>query len=93
MSLFSDAEDSEGIGNVRPVYSLDCWQGNDGCPSFVGQYRFGGGAGDWNPAIPSQDTDTSDPNAIDIFSGSTPQATALDWTTASPVTVPYETIN
>ena len=28
VSMFSDAEDSEGIGNIRPVYSHDCWAGN-----------------------------------------------------------------
>lgn len=89
LSMFSDAEDGEGIGNVRPIYSLDCWNSNNGCPSFIKQYRFGGGAGNWDPSIPSQDTDTSDPNAVDIISGSTPQSTALDWTKASPVVVPY----
>jgi len=89
VSMFSDAEDGEGIGNVRPVYSLDCWNGGSGCPWFIKQYRFGGGAGNWDGSMPSQDTDTSDPNAIEIISGSTPQSTALDWTKGSPVTVPY----
>jgi glucan 1,4-alpha-glucosidase len=89
VSMFSDAEDGEGTGNVRPVYSLDCWNGNNGCPWFVKQYRFGGGAGNWDGSIPSQDTDTHDPNAIDVISGSTPQSSALDWTKGSPVVVPY----
>jgi len=89
VSMFSDAEDGEGIGNVRPVYSLDCWNGGSGCPWFIKQYRFGGGVGNWDGSMPSQDTDTSDPNAIEIISGSTPQSTALDWTKGSPVTVPY----
>lgn len=89
VSMFSDAEDGEGIGNVRPVYSLDCWNGNSGCPWFIKPYRLGGGAGIWDPSIPAQDTDTSDPNAIDIVSGSTPQSSALDWTKGSPVVVPY----
>jgi GH15 family glucan-1,4-alpha-glucosidase len=88
VSMFSDAEDGEGIGNVRPVYSLDCWNGGSGCPWFIKQYRFGDGAGNWDGSMPSQDTDTSDPNAIEIISGSTPQSTALDWTNGSPVTVP-----
>lgn len=74
VSMFSDAEDGEGIGNVRPVYSSTCWQGNDGCPSFVQQYRFGGGAGDWTDAVDARDTDTSDSNAIDIISGTGSQA-------------------
>lgn len=89
VSMFSDAENGEGIGNVRPVYSLDCWNGGNGCPWFVKPYRFGGGAGNWDGSIPAQDTDTSDPNAIDIISGWTPQSAALDWTHGSPVTVPY----
>jgi glucan 1,4-alpha-glucosidase len=89
VSIFSDADDSEGIGNVRPVYSLDCWNGNSGCPSFIQQFRFGGGAGTWDPSIPTQDTDTSDPNAIDIISGSTPQSTSLNWHQQTPVVVPY----
>ena len=88
VSLFSDADDGEGIGNVRPVYSLDCYNGI-GCPGFIKQYRFGGGAGTWDPGIGSQDTDTRDPNAVDIVSGSTPQSSALDWTVGSPVVVPY----
>ena len=87
VSLFSDADDSEGIGNIRPVYSLQCWNGA-GCPDFVKAYRFGGGAGNWDPSLPTFDTDTADPNAIDVISGDTPQATALDWTTTHPVVVP-----
>jgi hypothetical protein len=58
-------------------------------PSFVGQYRFGGGAGDWDPSLPTVDTSTNDPNAIDIISGTTAQSSALDWTTGAPVDVPY----
>ena len=89
VSMYSDADDGEGIGNVRPVYSLDCWNGIN-CPSFIQAFRFGGGAGIWDPNIgPSQDTDTSDPNSIDIISGSTPQSTVLDWTKGSPVVLPY----
>ena len=88
VSMFSDADDGEGIGNVRPVYSAECWAGT-GCPSFVGGYRFGGGAGIWDPSLPSVDTVTADPNAVDIISGTTPQSSALDWTVAAPVVVPY----
>ena len=32
VSMYSDADDGEGIGNVRPVYNLDCWNRNN-CPS------------------------------------------------------------
>jgi glucan 1,4-alpha-glucosidase len=93
VSMYSDAEDGEGIGNVRPVYSQTCWDGGDGCPSFVKGYRLGGGAGNWDGSIPAQDTDTSDSNAIDIISGSAAQSTVMDWTVGSPVTVPYVSLS
>jgi glucan 1,4-alpha-glucosidase len=89
VSMFSDADDSEGIGNIRPVYSLECWNAGAGCPTFIKPFRFGGGAGQWNESLPSVDTDTSDPNAVDIISGSAAQSAVLNWTTATPVVVPY----
>ncbi|HEU4329854.1 MAG TPA: glucan 1,4-alpha-glucosidase [Lapillicoccus sp.] len=88
VSMFSDADDGEGIGNVRPVYSLDCWNGT-GCPDFIKPFRFGGGAGIWDPSLPTVDSDTKDPNAIDVFSGAAPQSEVLDWNRAAPVVVPY----
>jgi glucan 1,4-alpha-glucosidase len=88
VSMFSDADDGEGIGNVRPVYSPQCWAGTT-CPSFIGQFRFGGGAGDWDAGLPSQDTDTRDPNAVDIISGPAAQSTVLNWTVQTPVVAPY----
>jgi hypothetical protein len=91
VSMFSAAEDGEGIGNVRPVYSAECWQGI-GCPAFVGQYRPGGGAGSWTDATDARDTDTSDSNALDIISGSTDQGVVMDWT-KGPVVVPYVTLD
>lgn len=74
VSLFSDAESSEGIGNVRPVYSKACWDGNGKtCTSDIHSYRFGGGLG-----VPTDeeahDSVTTDSNAIDIFSGTQSQA-------------------
>jgi hypothetical protein len=87
VSMFSAAEDGEGIGNVRPIYSTRCWQGT-GCPSFVGPYRGGGGAGDWTDANQARDTDTSDSNAFDVITAATNQATAMDWT-RGPVILPY----
>ena len=87
VSMFSDAEDGEGIGNVRPVYSAECARGV-GCPSFVGPYRVGGGAGTWTDAVASRDTDTSDSNALDIISGSEPQSQIMDWTKGL-VVAPY----
>jgi hypothetical protein len=87
VSMFSDAEDGEGIGNVRPVYSAECARGIN-CPSFVGPYRVGGGAGEWTDAVASRDTDTSDSNALDIISGQESQSEVMDWTTG-PVVAPY----
>ena len=87
VSMYSDAEDGEGIGNVRPVYSAECAQGI-GCPWFVGPYRVGGGAGEWTDAVESRDTNTTDSNALDIISGDVAQATVMDWT-RGPVVVPY----
>ncbi|MBE7699115.1 family 49 glycosyl hydrolase [Oerskovia sp. Sa1BUA8] len=91
VSMFSAAEDGEGIGNVRPIYSAECWQGS-GCPAFVGPYRGGGGAGDWTDTNPERDTDSSDSNAYDIISGATSQAHVMNWTTGS-VVVPYVTLD
>lgn len=87
VSMFSDAEESEGIGNVRPVYSAECARGVD-CPSFVGPYRIGGGSGSWTDSLASRDTDTHDSNALDIISGGFPQSEVMDWT-RGPVVVPY----
>jgi hypothetical protein len=71
---------------VRPVYSLGFW--NNG-PAFVKQFRFGGGAGELDSGLPSKDTDTSDPNALDVIVGSgQSQSSVLDWQTASPVQLP-----
>ena len=44
---------------------------------------------DWDSVIPTQDTDTNDPNAVDIISGPAAQSTVLDWTAHAPVVAPY----
>lgn len=87
VSMFSDAEDGEGIGNIRPVYSAACARGIN-CPDFVGPYRVGGGAGEWTGSVDSRDTDTSDSNALDLITGTAPQATVMDWTKGA-VVAPY----
>jgi len=87
VSMYSGAEEGEGIGGVRPVYSAACAAGQ-GCPSFVGPYRGGGGAGEFTDALDSRDTDTTDSNAFDIISGDVSQAAAMDFT-RGPVVVPY----
>lgn len=88
VSMLSHAELGEGIGNVRPVYSAECAQGLNGCPSWVGAYRIGGGAGEPSDELESKDTDTSDSNALDIISGEHDQASVMDWH-AGAVVVPY----
>ncbi|MGY1725333.1 glucan 1,4-alpha-glucosidase [Geodermatophilus sp. SYSU D01062] len=81
----------EGVGNVRPVYDLAYWQSApERGTSWIQEYRFGGGAGEWTDATAARDTDTRDPNALDVLvpPGST-QADVLDWTRGAPVTLPY----
>ncbi|NJP30179.1 MULTISPECIES: glucan 1,4-alpha-glucosidase [unclassified Microbispora] len=87
VAMFSDAENGEGIGNIRPVYSLEHWQTG---PWWIHDYRFGGGAGEYSDALPAKDTDTSDPNAIDVIVGAgQDQSDVLDWTKHTPpVAVP-----
>jgi glucan 1,4-alpha-glucosidase len=88
IAMFGNAEAGEGIGYVRPVYDLAYWQ-NPG-PDFwwITQYRFGGGGGVWNDT-PSHDSDTRDPNAIDIIVGpGQSQADVLNWQVSNPVALP-----
>ncbi|MGO2658170.1 family 49 glycosyl hydrolase [Mycetocola reblochoni] len=87
VSMLSGAEEGEGVGGVRPVYSTSCAAG-EGCPDFVGPFRFGGGAGDWTDANEARDTVTDDANAIDIISGDREQSEVMDYT-AGPVVVPF----
>jgi glucan 1,4-alpha-glucosidase len=88
IAMFGNAEAGEGVGYIRPVYDLAYWQ-NPG-PDFwwITQYRFGGGAGVWNDT-PSHDSDTRDPNAIDIIVGpGQAQADVMNWQATSPVSLP-----
>ena len=75
---------------MRPVYSLSCWNGGDGCPPWVKPYRLGGGAGVSNGSLLSQDTDVRGSNAIDLITGAAWQAAVMDWT-KGPVVAPYVT--
>jgi hypothetical protein len=90
VAMFGNAEGGEGVGNVRPVYDLAYWQ-NPG-PDFwwITEYRFGGGAGVWTDA-PNHDSDTRDPNALDVIvrPGQT-QAAVLNWQAGSPTKVPMQ---
>jgi glucan 1,4-alpha-glucosidase len=88
VAMLGNAEAGEGIGYVRPVYDKAYWQ--DPGPDFwwITQYRFGGGAGVWNDT-PSHDSDTRDPNAIDIIVGpGQSQADVMNWQATSPVALP-----
>lgn len=87
VAMLGNAEAGEGIGYVRPVYDLAFWEAAD--PPWVKEWRFGGGAGVLTFDLPSRDTDTRDPNAIDIVVGSgQSQASVMDWRASSPVRLP-----
>jgi glucan 1,4-alpha-glucosidase len=89
--MMSHAGDGEGTGHVRPVYDLAYWQSTAGTGmSWIHDYRLGGGAGVWTNDNDAKDTDTRDPNVVDVIVPTgTSQGQVLDWTTASPVTLPY----
>lgn len=86
VAMLGNAEPGEGIGYVRPVYDADYWAAGD--PWWIKEYRFGGGAGVWD-GTPAHDTDTTDPNALDIVVGEgQDQHTVMDWQTSAPVQLP-----
>jgi glucan 1,4-alpha-glucosidase len=88
-AMLGNAEAGEGIGYVRPVYSLEYWSHPPAGMEWVTAFRFGGGAGEIDFALPSKDTDTRDPNALDVIVGpGQSQAQVLDWTTTTPVQLP-----
>ena len=89
--LASHADENEGQGGIRPVYSREFWDAAPGAGlPWIQEYRFGGGAGEFTDANPARDTDQSDPNLLDIVvGGSADQATVLDWRSGSPVVLPY----
>ncbi len=88
-AMLGNAEEGEGIGFVRPVYSFEYWSNPPAGMEWVTAFRFGGGAGEIDFGLPSKDTDTRDPNALDVIVGpGQSQAQVLDWTAASPVQLP-----
>ena len=88
VAMFGNAEGGEGIGFVRPVYDFDYWNNPPGDKPWIKEYRFGGGAGVWVDT-PAKDSDTRDPNAMDVIVGEgQTQAAVLDWEAASPTAVP-----
>ena len=91
LTMMSHAGDDEGAGGIRPVYDLAYWQSTAGTDmSWIHDYRFGGGAGEWTGDNAAKDTDSSDPNVLDVLvpDGST-QAGVLDYHAQSPVVLPY----
>lgn len=62
---------------------------NPGCPTFIGQYRFGGGSASLDGNLASRDTRASDPNALDIIGGPTRRQARCDGPSESPATVLY----
>lgn len=90
VAMFGNAEAGEGIGNIRPVYDGAYWAAGD--PWWIKEYRFGGGAGVWEDSA-DHDTDTRDPNALDIVvADEQTQAQVMDWQAASPVVLPLVTL-
>ena len=88
VAMFGNAEGGEGIGNVRPVYDLAYWQNPGGDFWWITEYRFGGGAGVWTDAA-NHDSDTRDPNALDVIVGpGQTQAQVLNWQAGAPTRVP-----
>jgi hypothetical protein len=93
--MMSHAGDGEGSGHVRPVYDRDYWESTAGTDmGWIHDHRFGGGAGEWTGSNDARDTDTRDPNVIDLLvpAGSS-QAQVLDWTASAPVTLPYVSLD
>jgi glucan 1,4-alpha-glucosidase len=88
--MMSHAGDGEGTGHVRPVYDRAYWESTAGTDMWwIHDYRFGGGAGVYDGTIDARDTDTRDPNIVDlIVPAGSAQDQILDWT-AAPVTLPY----
>ncbi len=91
VALGSHSGGDEGVGGFRPVYDRDFWESTAGTGlSFVREYRFGGGAGEFAGDTAAKDTDTRDPNLLDVVVGpGQTQGAVLDWRAGAPVTLPY----
>jgi hypothetical protein len=88
-AMFGNCQTNEGIGFVRPVYSKAFWSNPGPGLGFITQFYFGGGTGQAAFDTPSNDTDTSDPNAIDIIVGpGQSQSEVLNWHLHSPCVLP-----
>jgi glucan 1,4-alpha-glucosidase len=94
VAMLSHGGDGEGTGHIRPVYDRAYWDSTAGTGmSWIHDYRLGGGAGVWTEANEARDTDTRDPNTVDVLvPAGTTQAAVLDWRAAAPVTLRYVTL-
>ena len=92
LTMMSHADpNGEGVGGIRPVYDRAYWESTrDTDMWWIREYRFGGGAGVFDGSTAARDTDTRDPNVLDVLvpAGSS-QSEVLDWTRGAPVTLPY----
>jgi hypothetical protein len=91
VTMMSHADENEGVGGIRPVYSREYWDASAGTSmSWITEYRFGGGAGEYTDANAARDTDSADPNVLDILvPAGTEQADVLSWRESAPVVLPY----
>lgn len=78
-AMFGNGEIGDGHGYVRPVYDRAYWENPGADLWWITEYRFGGGLGVWENT-PDRDTDTRDPNAIDVVVGEgQQQSQVLTW--------------
>jgi hypothetical protein len=92
--MLSHGGDGEGTGHVRPVYDLAFWQSPPPGMEWIHDFRLGGGAGIWTGDTEARDTDTRDPNVVDLLvPAGASQATVLDWRAGAPVVLPYITLS
>jgi hypothetical protein len=94
VAMLSHGGDGEGTGHIRPVYDLTYWQSTVGTGmSWIHDFRLGGGAGEWIGNGDSYDTDTKDPNTVDILvPPGASQSQVLDWRAGAPVVLRYVTL-
>ena len=92
--MASHGGDGEGTGHIRPVYDRAYWESTVGTGmSWIHDFRLGGGAGEFTDATEARDTDTRDPNVVDMLvPAGAPQADVLDWRAGAPVTLRYVTL-
>ena len=84
VAMMSEADDSEGVSNIRPV--IDCTL--PGTPDWASQWRICGGKGSISSTSP-YDTDTSDPNILKIFAPKDRSQHEILGSSESPVVLPF----